>query len=192
MNNINLTKKLLSSRNNSNENTQKLVKSKNISYIINKKKEKENEDFSNFLNALSMNSEYNNINLNAKSSNNLLITKSKKPSNLNSPTVSRCSSIIHSPSNNSSFFNFDVFNNKFHTGINYGNYSYKNNALKINNYLNHNHRNHCIHNLKLVKKKNNSQREFLNSSNNQKCFLLFRSSNISKMKNETKKFLNIN
>ena len=184
----NSPRKILSSRNDSNEkNNSKSRRKSNSYYYIknNKNKEKENEDFSNFLNGLSINSEYNGINKNVRSTNNLIISKSKKPSNLNSSTVSRCSSIVHSPSNNSSFLNFDYFNYRNNTRNNFGNYSYKNNAIKINNFLNKNKRN--IPNLKLVKKKSNSQRGVFD--NNHKCFLLFRSSNISRMKNETKKFL---
>ena len=184
----NSPRKILSSRNDSNEkNNSKSRRKSNSYYYIknNKNKEKENEDFSNFLNGLSLNSEYNGINKNVRSTNNLIISKSKKPSNLNSSTVSRCSSIVHSPSNNSSFLNFDYFNYRNNTRNNFGNYSYKNNAIKINNFLNKNKRN--IPNLKLVKKKSNSQRGVFD--NNHKCFLLFRSSNISRMKNETKKFL---
>jgi hypothetical protein len=184
--NDNSNKKLISSKNKTNSNSEKKIRKKNKScFIDSKKKEKENEDYSNFLNGLSINNEFN-INVNPKSSNNLLVGKSIKYSTLNSQTVSRCSSIIHSPSDNSSFLNFDVYlNNKYNTRINFGNYSHKNNTIKINYFDKSNKKN--IPNLKLIKNKNKSQREILDK--NHKCFLLFRSSNISRMKNETKKFL---
>ena len=184
--NHNSNEKITSSKNKTNSNSEKKIRKKNKScFIDSKKKEKENEDYSNFLNGLSINNEFN-INVNPKSSNNLLVGKSIKYSTLNSQTVSRCSSIIHSPSDNSSFLNFDVYlNNKYNTRINFGNYSHKNNTIKINYFDKSNKKN--IPNLKLIKNKNKSQREILDK--NHKCFLLFRSSNISRMKNETKKFL---
>ena len=159
---------------------------------------KENYDDSNFLNAFSINSEFN---LNNSFDNNYNEKHIKRKSffKINSPSVSQCSSIGVSISSNTTFddlkeftkYNNNNIQNNFHnkkinSSSSMNNIHKDDKKYKTNNLLN-NQNSPNKEKLRMIKNSFN-----INNEQNPKCFLLFKGSNLNKMKKETEKVINFN
>ena len=153
-----------------------------------KKNPKENYDDSNFLNAFSINSEFN-IN-NSFDNNYEKHIKRKSFIRINSPSFSQCSSIGLSPSSNTTFEDLKEFTklNNNYININYQNVSNNKHPIVNSSLINLNINNKC-------KKSSNQSNDIINScyninnEMNPKCFLVFKGSNVSRMRKETKKVI---
>ena len=162
---------------------------------------KENYDDSNFLNAFSINSEFN---LNNSFDNNYNEKHIKRKSffKINSPSVSQCSSIGVSISSNTTFDDLKEFT-KYNNNNIQNNFNNKkiNSSSSMNNihkddkkYKPYNVNNLLSNQNSPNKEKLRMNNNFFNISNehNTKCYLLFKGSNLNKMKKETEKVINFN